>query len=120
MTDFEEIGDRVAAYVPDDKTETDDIREYIEAQGLMSNNGQSVGRRTVERTASAIAAGRETPEPEPEPEPQRSTSRNAPRSDEPEASGDDVDPRRGPGRQPSTASDDDTGGGGLLGGLLGG
>ena len=118
MTDFEEIGDRVAAYVPDDKTETEDIREYIEAQGLMSNNGQSVGRRTVERTASAIAAGRETPEPEPEP--RRSTSRNAPRSDEPEASGDDFDPRRGPGRQPSTSSDDDTGGGGLLGGLLGG
>lgn len=118
MTDFEEIGDRVAAYVPDDKTETEDIREYIEAQGLMSNNGQSVGRRTVERTAASIAAGRETPDPEPEP--QRSTSRNAPRSDEPEASGDDFDPRRGPGRQPSTSSDDDTGGGGLLGGLLGG
>lgn len=118
MTDFDEIGDRVAAYVPDDKTETEDIREYIEAQGLMSNNGQSVGRRTVERTASAIAAGRETPETEPEP--RRSTSRNAPRSDEPEASADDFDPRRGPGRQPSTSSDDDTGGGGLLGGLLGG
>lgn len=67
MTDFDEIGDRVAAYVPDDKTETDDIRDYIEAQGLMSNNGQSVGRRTVERTASAIAAGRETPEPDVDP-----------------------------------------------------
>jgi hypothetical protein len=67
MTDFEEIGDRVAAYVPDDKTETEDIREYIEAQGLMSNNGQSVGRRTVERTAASIAAGRETPEPDVDP-----------------------------------------------------
>lgn len=64
MTDFDEIGDRVEDFVPDDLTDKDDIAREIRRRNLMSNQGQSVPGSAVEGVAAAIAAGRESPEPE--------------------------------------------------------